>query len=249
MSVLAVVTSVNDVVWEALSYPCIVSHTSTTPSSCQKSNLLFLGAVGTAAVWQLGAACSRLQALLQAEPYSLFVQVLTPPLHFSVSPSDLPSLRALKPCSYRGAEWELNSFVLPVHIRNWDMLGKSHCYPSVAGERLLSIPTWWKWLGLWNWGRWVTGLLTSDCKSHQLLLVVGVSNFCSKFSYQPCYWCLPWSSLRRQPGRGAGYSHSPVGHLLYSRCCTRVAAREDEASVLGSTHFMGTGWPLCSKLW
>lgn len=50
MSVLAVVTSVNDVVWEALSYPCIVSHTSTTPSSCQKSNLLFLGAVGTAAV-------------------------------------------------------------------------------------------------------------------------------------------------------------------------------------------------------
>uniref|UniRef100_A0A663MI77 Major facilitator superfamily domain containing 14A n=1 Tax=Athene cunicularia TaxID=194338 RepID=A0A663MI77_ATHCN len=74
------------------------------------------------------------------------------------------------------------------------------------------------------------------------------ANFCGKFSDQPCYWCLSWSSLRRQPGCGPGYSNSLVRHLFYSCCCTRIAAREDEASILGSTHLVGTGRPFCSKL-
>uniref|UniRef100_A0A8D2PHJ1 Uncharacterized protein n=1 Tax=Zosterops lateralis melanops TaxID=1220523 RepID=A0A8D2PHJ1_ZOSLA len=74
-----------------------------------------------------------------------------------------------------------------------------------------------------------------------LLFIPGFCNFCSKFSDQPCYRCLPWPSVRRQPGGGAGHSNSPVGHLLHPCGCTRVAAREDEAGVLGSAHFLGTG--------
>uniref|UniRef100_A0A8B9U263 Hippocampus abundant transcript 1 protein n=1 Tax=Anas zonorhyncha TaxID=75864 RepID=A0A8B9U263_9AVES len=77
--------------------------------------------------------------------------------------------------------------------------------------------------------------------SYWLLFVSGFSNFCSKFSYQPCYWCLPWSSLRRQLGCGPSHSDRLVRHLFYSGCCTRITAREDEASILGSTHFVGTG--------
>uniref|UniRef100_A0A8C0VPF5 Major facilitator superfamily domain containing 14A n=1 Tax=Cyanistes caeruleus TaxID=156563 RepID=A0A8C0VPF5_CYACU len=65
--------------------------------------------------------------------------------------------------------------------------------------------------------------------------------FAYVFSHQPCYRCLPWPSVWRQPGGGAGYSNSLVGHLFYPCCCSGIAAREDEASILGSTHFMGTG--------
>lgn len=123
------------------------------------------------------------------------------------------------------------------------------CYHIVIGKKLLLITTWLEWLGFWKWRK--VGNNTVDFyhgKSYQLLFVLGFSNFCGKFSYQPCYWCLPWSSLWRQPGGGPGYSNSLVRHLFYSCCCTRIAAREDEASILGSTHFMGTGWPFCSKL-
>lgn len=125
-----------------------------------------------------------------------------------------------------------------------------HCYHIVTGQRLRLITAWLEWLGFWKQGK--AGNNTVDLnnwKSYQLLLfVVGFSNFCGKFGHQPRYRCLPWSSLWRQLGCGPGYSNSLVRHLFYSCCCTRIAAREDAAGILGSAHFMGTGWPFCSKL-
>uniref|UniRef100_A0A8D0HKK5 Major facilitator superfamily domain containing 14A n=1 Tax=Sphenodon punctatus TaxID=8508 RepID=A0A8D0HKK5_SPHPU len=78
-------------------------------------------------------------------------------------------------------------------------------------------------------------------------VVVCFINVRSKLSYQPCYWCLPGSSIWRQLGSGSSYGDSFVGYLFYSCCCTRITARKDEASIMGSTHFLGTGRPLCGK--
>lgn len=81
-----------------------------------------------------------------------------------------------------------------------------------------------------------------------LCIVAGFSNFCWKFSYQPCHWCLPWSNVWRQPGGGPSYSYSIVGYMFYPCCCTRVITRKDEACIMGSTHFLGTSRPLCGNV-
>lgn len=86
--------------------------------------------------------------------------------------------------------------------------------------------------------------LRSSCR---LGLVAGFSNICCKFGNQPCDRSLPRTSVRGQLSGGPGHGHRVAGHLFYPCCCARVIAWEDAPSIMGSTHFLGTGWPLCGK--
>lgn len=77
--------------------------------------------------------------------------------------------------------------------------------------------------------------------------VAGFSNICCKFGNQPCNWRLSWASVWGQLGGGPGYSDSSARYLFYPCCCAGVITWEDAARIMGSAHFLGTGWPLCSK--
>lgn len=54
-------------------------------------------------------------------------------------------------------------------------------------------------------------------------------------------------SVWGQLGGGPGDSDSFARYLFYPGCCAGVTTWEDAACVVGSTHFLGTGWPLCGN--
>lgn len=76
------------------------------------------------------------------------------------------------------------------------------------------------------------------------LLPPGICYLRSQPGHQPGHRSLLVCDLRRHLGGDPGHGHRAAGHLLHPGGRTGVAAGEDEASVVGSTHLLGTGGPL-----
>lgn len=89
----------------------------------------------------------------------------------------------------------------------------------------------------------------SSVRSHLVLptsdliysLSPGVGHLCSQPGDQPGNRSLPVYGVRRHLGGDPGHRHSSAGHLLHPGGRTRVAAREDETSIMGGPHLLGTG--------
>lgn len=98
--------------------------------------------------------------------------------------------------------------------------------------------------------RWIQSKITcvrSSAGASLHLSPTGVGYLCCQPGHQPCHWSLPVWSLRRHVGRDPGHSHRPARHLLHPGGRAGVPAREDEASIMGSPHLLGTGWPFCCE--
>ena len=100
----------------------------------------------------------------------------------------------------------------------------SQCLPGVKGARVSLLVSF-------CWYRFAAGFGNVRCKSGN----------------QPCNWGLSWTSVWGQLGGGPGDSDSFARYLFYPGCCAGVITWEDAACVVGSTHFLGTGWPLCGN--
>lgn len=72
----------------------------------------------------------------------------------------------------------------------------------------------------------------------------GIGHLRCQPGHQPGHRGLPVCSLRRHPGGDPGHRHLAAWHLLHPGRRSRVATREDEASVMGSPHLLGAGRPL-----
>lgn len=75
----------------------------------------------------------------------------------------------------------------------------------------------------------------------------GICHLCSQPGYQSSHRGLSVYYLRWHVGGDLSHSHRPAGHLLHTSGCTRVSARENEARLVGSSHLLGAGGPLCRK--
>uniref|UniRef100_A0AAY4BFK7 Major facilitator superfamily (MFS) profile domain-containing protein n=1 Tax=Denticeps clupeoides TaxID=299321 RepID=A0AAY4BFK7_9TELE len=73
----------------------------------------------------------------------------------------------------------------------------------------------------------------------------GLGHFRRQLGDQSGHRRVPWAGVRRQPGGGSGLGHRHAGHLLHLGGGARVAAGEDEAGVVGSSHLLGAGGPVC----
>lgn len=89
---------------------------------------------------------------------------------------------------------------------------------------------------------------TAKTSSPAVRLFPGVGDLCCQPGHQPGHRSLLVCCLRRHPGGDPGHRHLPARHLLHPGGRARVAAREDEAGIVGSAHLLGTGGPLRREL-
>lgn len=75
----------------------------------------------------------------------------------------------------------------------------------------------------------------------------GIGYVCSQPGHQPRDRSLPVWGLWRHLGGDPRHSHRPPRHLLHPGGRAGVPAREDEASVVGSSHLLGAGRPFCCE--
>lgn len=94
---------------------------------------------------------------------------------------------------------------------------------------------------------------THPSRSHQHFLVSltvalplcpGIRYLCCQPGHQSSHRSLPVGGVRRHLGGDPGYGHRSARHLFHPGGRTRVAAREDEAGVVGRAHLLGAGGPL-----
>jgi len=105
---------------------------------------------------------------------------------------------------------------------------------------------WDRFVVIWSLRKVWTKVTSSSCRTLSCITVdAGVGVVRCQPGDEPCYWCVSWPCLQRQPRDSAGIVRCSAWRRFPAARRAGVTAREVSPGDVGLTHCVGESWSVC----